>query len=61
MRSDKGGHPGVLVVESMQGGGDVPSARITLCAGRLRSFWLRMTAQMLAVLSDSAPAGSWSG
>ena len=41
------------------GGGGGPGP--TLCAGRLRSFWLRMTDQMLAVLSGSAPAGSWSG
>ena len=33
----------------------------TLCAGRFRSFWLRITDQMLEVLSDSAPAGRRSG
>ena len=31
-----------------------------LWAGRLRSFWLRMTDQMLAVLSGRALTGSWS-
>lgn len=33
----------------------------TLCAGRLRSFWWRMVAQMSAVLMGSESAGRRSG